>query len=104
MRIPLSKLKAWQGGAKEELAKQGEKSATERRVYAETLKANGQVENKRKFGMEANFIKREGYDEGMRSIVAKNKEKGIQTEFIIGSGKVMFANGQKNIRGAYIPK
>ncbi|NLB80583.1 MAG: DEAD/DEAH box helicase family protein, partial [Clostridiaceae bacterium] len=87
----------------EEIGEAGQKGTTERRVYAEALKANGRLENKRKFGMEADFIKREGYDEGMRSIVAENKEKGIQTEFIIGSGKVMFANGQKNIRGAYIP-
>lgn len=86
------------------ISETGQKDRSSRRIYAENAKANGQVENKRKYGVEGNFFKPEGYNEYMLSIVAENEKDGLKTEFIIGNGRVMFANGQKNIRGAYIPR
>lgn len=86
-----------------EVSETRKKSAADRRIYAENVKANGQVENRRKFGVQAEFVKQEAYNEDMSLIVAENEKKGLKTEFVVGSVKVAFANGQKNVRGAYIP-
>ena len=82
----------WAGETKE-VGRARERSQADRRVYAENVRANGQVEIEQIGNVQCDFIREEAYNDEMRAIVEENKKRGIKTtRFFVGQGKRAFSN------------
>ena len=80
-------------GETTEAGRARERSQADRRVYAENVRANGQVKTERFGNVQCDFIQEEAYNDEMRAIAEENKKRGIKTtRFFVGQGRRAFSN------------
>lgn len=80
-------------GETTEAGRARERSQADRRVYAENVRANGQVKTERVDNVQCDFIQEEAYNDEMRALAEENKKFGIKTtRFFVGQGRRAFSN------------